>query len=142
MCKIRTIVLNDKKEITSDFMVEVKGIEINIIDRPAFCIFSPRNSNAYNTILFKFSNLEEEVMTDFSSDSSMSISIGCQSGCVYSCQYRDGATFDQLHELQIKFLGNNSTVRYQNNVRNFIKLIEEIKTEVGGKQAAETLRQK
>ena len=64
------------------------------------------------------------------------------SGCMYSCQYRDGATFDQLHELQIKFLGNNSTVRYQNNVRNFIKLIEEIKTEVGGKQAAETLRQK
>lgn len=64
------------------------------------------------------------------------------SGCMYSCQYRDGATFDQLHELQIKFLGNNSTVRYQNNVSNFIKLIEEIKTEVGGKQAAETLRQK
>ena len=64
------------------------------------------------------------------------------SGCMYSCQYRYGATFDQLHELQIKFLGNNSTVRYQNNVSNFIKLIEEIKTEVGGKQAAETLRQK
>lgn len=64
------------------------------------------------------------------------------SGCMYSCQYRDGATFDQLHELQIKFLGNNSTVRYQNNVSNFIKLIEEIMSEVEKRQSAEKGRQR
>ena len=130
MCKIRTIILNNAKEITCDFIVEVKNIEINIIDRPAFCIFCPPNSNGYNSILFKFSNLNEGIMHEFSNDSSIEISVGQQSGCVYSFQYRDDASFIHINELEKTILKNGNITRYQNNVLNFRKLIDEIRKAV------------
>ena len=130
MCKIRTIILNDEKEIVNDFVVEVKNIDINIIDRPAFCIFSPNNANGYASLLFKYSNIDENIINKFSKDSIVSIGVGQQSGCVYSFLYRESITPIHLNEMANELLTCNNTIRYQNNVRNFIKLVGEIRKSV------------
>ena len=130
MCKIRTIILNEAKEITNDFVVEVNDIDINIIDRPAFCIYSPPNSNGYASLLFKYSNIDENITRKFSKDSIVSIGVGQQSGCVYSFQFREDISPIHMNELTHELLKNNKTIRYQNNVRNFIKLIGEIRKSV------------
>ena len=130
MCKIRTIILNKAKEITNDFVVEVNSIDINIIDRPAFCIYSPPNSNGYATLSFKYSNIDENITRKFSKDSIVSIGVGQQSGCVYSFQFREDISPIHMNELTHELLKNNKTIRYQNNVRNFIKLVGEIRKSV------------
>lgn len=130
MCKIRTIILNEAKEITNDFVVEVNNIDINIIDRPAFCIYSPPNSNGYASLLFKYSNIDESIIQKFSKDYIVSIEVGQQSGCVYNFLYRENISHIHMNELAHELLNNNKTIRYQNNVRNFIKLIGEIRKSV------------
>ena len=130
MCKIRTIILNDEKEIANDFVVEVKNIDINIIDRPAFCIFSPNNANGYATLLFKYSNIDENIINKFSKDSIVSIGVGQQSGCVYSFQFREDISPIHMKELANELLTCNNTIRYQNNIHNFMKLIVEIRKSV------------
>lgn len=130
MCKIRTIILNKAKEITNDFVVEVNNIDINIIDRPAFCIYSPPNSNGYASLLFKYSNIDESIIQKFSKDSIVSIGVGQQSGCVYSFLYREEISPMHLNELAYELLTRNNTIRYQNNIHNFMKLIVEIRKSV------------
>lgn len=130
MCKIRTIILNKAKEITNDFVVEVNNIDINIIDRPAFCIYSPPNSNGYASLLFKYSNIDENIIPMFSKDSIVSIEVGQQSGCVYNFLYREDISPIHMKELANELLTCNNTIRYQNNVRNFIKLVGEIRKSV------------
>ena len=130
MCKIRTIILNKAKEITNDFVVEVNNIDINIIDRPAFCIYSPPNSNGYASLLFKYSNIDENVIQKFSKDSIVAIEVGQQSGCIYSFLYRESITPIHLNEMANELLTCNNTIRYQNNVRNFIKLVGEIRKSI------------
>lgn len=130
MCKIRTIILNKAKEITNDFVVEVNNIDINIIDRPAFCIYSPPNSNGYASLLFKYSNIDESIIQKFSKDSIVSIEVGQQSGCVYSFLYREDISPMHLNELAYELLTRNNTIRYQNNIHNFMKLIVEIRKSV------------
>lgn len=133
MCKIRTIIINDEKEIANDFVVEVNNIDINIIDRPAFCIFSPYNANGYASLLFKYSNIDENIINKLSKDSIVSIGVGQQSGCVYSFLYREEISPMHLNELANELLSCNNTIRYQNNVRNFIKLIGEIRKSVNNR---------
>lgn len=130
MCKIRTIILNEAKEITNDFVVEVNDIDINIIDRPAFCIYSPPNSNGYASLLFKYSNIDENITRKSSNDNIVFIGVGQQSGCVYSFQFREDISPIHMKELANELLTCNNTIRYQNNVRNFIKLIGEIRKSV------------
>lgn len=130
MCNIRTIILNKEKEIKNDFVVEVNNIDINIIDRPAFCIYSPPNSNGYASLLFKYSNIDENVIQKFSKDSIVAIEVGQQSGCIYSFLYRESITPIHLNEIANELLTCNNTIRYQNNVRNFIKLVGEIRKSV------------
>ena len=130
MCKIRTIILNKAKEITNDFVVEVNNIDINIIDRPAFCIYSPPNSNGYASLLFKYSNIDESIIQKFSKDSIVSIGVGQQSGCVYSFLYREEISPMHLNELAYELLTRNNTIRYQNNIHKFMKLIVEIRKSV------------
>ena len=130
MCKIRTIILNKAKEIANDFVVEVNNIDINIIDRPAFCIYSPPNSNGYASLLFKYSNIDESIIQKFSKDSIVSIEVGQQSGCVYSFLYREDISPMHLNELAYELLTRNNTIRYQNNIHNFMKLIVEIRKSV------------
>ena len=133
MCKIRTIILNNEKEIKNDFVVEVNNIDINIIDRPAFCIFCPHNANGYASILFKYSNIDENIIQKFSEDSLVSIGVGQQSGCVYSFLFREEASSIHLDELVNELLTRNNTIRYQNNIRNFLKLIGEIRKSVNNR---------
>ena len=133
MCKIRTIILNKAKEITNDFVVEVNDIDINIIDRPAFCIYSPPNSNGYASLLFKYSNIDESIIQKFSKDSIVSIGVGQQSGCVYSFLYREEISPMHLNELAYELLTRNNTIRYQNNIHNFMKLIVEIRKSVNSR---------
>ena len=133
MCKIRTIILNNEKEIKNDFVVEVNNIDINIIDRPAFCIFCPHNANGYASILFKYSNIDENIIQKFSEDSLVSIGVGQQSGCVYSFLFREEASSIHLDELVNELLTRNNTIRYQNNIRDFIKLIGEIRKSVNNR---------
>ena len=130
MCNIRTIILNKEKEIKNDFVVEVNNIDINIIDRPAFCIYSPPNSNGYASLLFKYSNIDENVIQKFSKDSIVAIEVGQQSGCIYSFLYRESITPIHLNEIANELLTCNNTIRYQNNIHNFMKLIVEIRKSV------------
>ena len=130
MCKIRTIILNEAKEIKNDYVIEVNNIDLNIIDRPAFCIFSPPNSNSYASLLFKYSNIDESIIQKFSKDSIVSIEVGQQAGCVYSFLYREDISPIHMKELANELLTCNNTIRYQNNIHNFMKLIVEIRKSV------------
>lgn len=130
MCKIRTIILNEAKEIKNDYVIEVNNIDLNIIDRPAFCIFSPPNSNSYASLLFKYSNIDENIIQKFSKDYIVSIEVGQQSGCIYNFLYRENISPIHMKELANELLTCNNTIRYQNNVRNFIKLVGEIRKSV------------
>lgn len=49
---------------------------------------------------------------------------------MYSIPYRDDASFVYIKELEETILKNGKTTRYQNNVRNYRKLIDEIRKAV------------
>ena len=125
MCKIRIIIQNEKKEVEKDYIAEFKNPEIHIIDRPAFCIFFPRNSNGYENILFKYSNLREETLEANTDNMELMVIYGKISGCLYGVFMRNYKNTD-LENLCKQLKGSNSQIRFQSNIQNFFRLVKEI----------------
>ncbi len=125
MCKIRIIIQNEKKEVEKDYIAEFKNPEIHIIDRPAFCIYSPKNYNGYENILFKYSNLKEETLEANTDNSEFFVIYGKISGCLYSVSFRNFNT-KELTLLSKRLKENNDQVRFKSNIYNFFNLVREI----------------
>ena len=60
MCRIRTLIMVDNGEILKDTVIGVKGLRLNVIDTPAFCIYVRRNANGYENFILKYTNSTEE----------------------------------------------------------------------------------
>lgn len=129
MCKIRIIIQNEKKEVEKDYMAEFKDLDIHIIDRPAFCIYTPQNTNGYENILFKYSNLKEETLEANTNNTELFVIYGKISGCLYSVALRNYQNSD-LTVLSKQLRDTNNQVRFKTNIQNFFKLVKEIMTSV------------
>lgn len=125
MCKIRIIVQNAKKEVERDYVAEFKNPEIHIIDRPAFCIYIPKNSYGYKNILFKYSNLREETLEANTDNTELFVVYGKNSGCLYSVTLRN-YTNNDLSSLSKQLKESNNQVRFKSNIQNFFNLVKEI----------------
>lgn len=125
MCKLRIIIQNEKKEVEKDYIAEFKNPEIHIIDRPAFCIYIPKNSNGYESILFKYSNLREETLEVNTDNTELFVIYGKISGCLYSVLLGNCKNID-LENLCKQLKGSNSQIRFQSNIQNFFRLVKEI----------------
>lgn len=129
MCKIRIIIQNEKKEVEKDYIAEFKYLDIHIIDRPAFCIYTPQNTNGYENILFKYSNLKEETLEANTDNSELFVIYGKISGCLYSVALKNYQNSD-LTILSKQLRNSNDQVRFKTNIQNFFKLIKEIMVSV------------
>lgn len=125
MCKIRIIIQNEKKEVEKDYTTEFNNPEIRIIDRPAFCIYTPKDCNGYGSILFKYSNLREETLKENMDNTELSVIYGKISGCLYCVSFRNYSNRD-LDFLSKKMRNSRNGVRFKLNIRNFFKLVKKI----------------
>lgn len=125
MCKIRIIIQNEKKEVEKDYIAEFKNPEIHIIDRPAFCIYTPQNCNGYESILFKYSNLKEETLEANTKNTEFMVSYGKISGCLYGVSFRNYTNRDLLL-LSKNLRDSGDGVRFKSNIQNFFNLVKEI----------------
>lgn len=131
MCKIRIIIQNEKKEVEKDYIAEFKNPEIHIIDRPAFCIYAPKNCYGYESILFKYSNLREETLDANTENTELMVSYGKISGCLYGVSFRNYTNRDLLL-LSKKLRDSNDGIRFKSNIQNFFNLVKEIIQSVKG----------
>lgn len=138
MCKIRIIIQNANKEVEKDYVAEFKNPEIHIIDRPAFCIYAPKNSNGYENLLFKYSNLREETLSANADNAELFVTYGKISGCLYSVSLRNYKNSD-LILLCKKLKESNSQVRFKSNIQNFFNLVKEIIISVKAKSHESTV---
>lgn len=125
MCKIRIIIQNEKKEVEKDYIAEFKNLEIQIIDRPAFCLYAPKNCNGYESILFKYSNLREETLEVNNGNTELYVIYGKISGCLYGVSMRNYKNSD-LEILCKQLKDGSNQVRFQSNIQNFFRLVKEI----------------
>ena len=125
MCKIRVIIQNEKSGVDKDYFIEVKNLEIHIIDRPAFCIYTPKNSNGYESILFKYSNLKEKTLEATADNTELYVIYGKNSGCIYDVSFRNYSDRD-LDILSKTLKKKNDGVRFKSNMQNFTKMVIEI----------------
>lgn len=125
MCKIRIIIQNENKEVEKDYVAEFKNPEIHIIDRPAFCIYAPKNSTGYENLLFKYSNLREETLNANADNADLFVSYGKISGCLYSVSLRNCKNIDFML-LSKKLKESNNQIRFKSNIQNFFNLVKEI----------------
>lgn len=125
MCKIRIIIQNERKEVEKDYIAEFRNPEIHIIDRPAFCIYVPRNSNGYESILFKYSSLKEETLEANTDNMELMVIYGKISGCLYGVFMRNYKNSDWEY-LYKQLKGSNSQVRFQSNIQSFFRMVKEI----------------
>lgn len=125
MCKIRIIIQNEKKEVEKDYIAEFTNSEIHIIDRPAFCIYTPKNSNGYENILFKYSNLKEETLEANTKNTELFVIYGKISGCLYGIALRNYTSNDWSF-LKKQLKDSNNQVRFKSNIQNFFNLARDI----------------
>lgn len=131
MCKIRIVVLDCEKKVEKDYVVELESIDINIIDRPSFCIYARSNNNGFDNLIFRYSNLSEENISAEIGNNRILANIGLISGCLYSISFRpDEYNTKEMSSLCKIIKDKNSNVRYQSNVRSFFELAKKIISEV------------
>ena len=125
MCKIRIVVLDKSKEIEKDYILEFDDIQINIIDRPSFCIYAKGNINDYDTLLFKYSNIDEERQNK-DKDGYVCV-FGKNSGCLYNLSVKRGCYNSHKIESMLKEIGElNDNIRFRENIRKFFCLAKKI----------------
>lgn len=126
MCKLRTVVMNAPNSIVKDSVLDIGEITLNVIDIPAMCICVGRNVNGFENILFKYSNVIEEMSSISSKSSKTDATIGKNSGCIYAYQFRQETGLSEMDEIRKMALEKNDNVRYQTNVKSLLNLVEHI----------------
>ena len=124
---MRIVVLDKDKKVEKDYIDDLGNINVNIIDRPSFCIYARTNNNGFDNIIFRFSNLDEEnVSAEFGSHKIIA-NYGLISGCIYSMAFK----LDEYNPKDITSIckvvkEKNTSVRFQNNVKRFFDLAKAI----------------
>lgn len=126
MCRLRTIVADAKNNILKDSVIDVGKITLNVIDAPAICIYIGANPMGFEQILFKYSNIIEEMSSVFSKSNKSDATIGKNSGCIYAYQFKQETGLSEMDEIRNMALEKNDNVRYQTNIKNLLNLIEHI----------------
>ena len=126
MCNLRTIMMSATGKLLSDKVIDVGSISLNIIDAPAICICVEQNINGYENILFKYSNITENQLTISTESNNTLVTIGENSGCIYTYQFKHDIGMSELVEIKKCAIGKNETVRYSTNVGNLLNLIKHI----------------
>lgn len=127
MCKIRIVILDKEKNVEKDYTREIENVEINIIDRPSFCVYTKCNEDGFSSLHFKFSNLEEKYVSAKSSDNGISGDFGSVSGCLYKVLFKlSQYNNKEITSLHKKIKENSNSVRFQSNVKNFLNLAKAI----------------
>ena len=130
MCSLRLFRRNKLGNVT-DFTLQIPLVNINIIDRPAFCVYS-KNDNNYINIIFKYSNIDEGLIHESSDHGIMLADVGIVSGCFYAFSYNADyiLTDGMYYSIASKLKSQNSGIRFQTNVSEFVKLIKQIVPEL------------
>ena len=81
-------------------MIDVGKITFNVIDAPAMCIYIGANPMGFEQILFKYSNIIEEMSSVFSKSNKTDATIGKNSGCIYAYQFKQEAGLSEMAEIR------------------------------------------
>lgn len=130
MCKIRTLIIDTKGGILDDRIITLVNLALSVIDTPALCIFSTANANGYENIIFKYSNIVEKTLSVSSKSSKTIMTVGRNSGCVYTFQHKGGIGLSEVAEMREVALAENDNARYQRNVRLHLRLLKQIYEDV------------
>lgn len=121
MCKMRIVILDSNKNIENDFVADLGSINLNIVDRPAFCIYSKSNDNGYDNLIFKLSNIEElQIATE--NDNNWMAVYGKVSGCLYSISFKSIQHITQNTKTLYKNIQFSDSLRFNANISNYFKL--------------------
>lgn len=131
MCKMRIVILDKEKKVEKDYVAELGRIDINIIDRPSFCIYARNNVNGFDVLIFKYSNLDEENLSAEFGENRILVNFGLISGCLYSLAFK-------LKEYNLKDMSSlykivkekSSSIRFQSNIKSFFDLAKAIIADV------------
>lgn len=131
MCKIRIVILDKDKNIEKDYIADVGDIDINIIDRPSLCVYSRCNNNGYDSLILKYSNLDEENISENLERENVFAHFGSISGCLYDILFKYGEyNVRDFATLYRNIKQRNSNTRFQNNIKKFINLAKAIIADV------------
>lgn len=122
MCAIR-LIRRTSSSIINDQIIDLKGININPIDRPAYVLYASNNNN-YG-IEFVFTNDKEEREKYEFND--ISIEFGVNSGRIYKliANKKDINQTDTFHIIS-ESATDLSTERFKENIKNFIAICNQI----------------
>lgn len=122
MCAIR-LIRRTSSSIINDQIIDLKGININPIDRPAYVLYASNNNN-YG-IEFVFTNDKEEREKYEFND--ISIEFGINSGRIYKliANKKDINQTDTFHIIS-ESATDLSTERFKENIKNFIAICNQI----------------
>lgn len=122
MCAIR-LIRRTSSSIINDQIIDLKGININPIDRPAYVLYANNNNN-YG-IEFVFTNDKEEREKYEFND--ISIEFGVNSGRIYKliANKKDINQTDTFHIIS-ESATDLSTERFKENIKNFIAICNQI----------------
>lgn len=124
MCRIRTLIVDDKGEVQKDTIIDVRGLTLNVIDIPAFCVCARKNVNGFENIIFKYPNSTEEMQTFISASSLTLMTVGRISGCIYAYQYKSETGLSEMTEMKKKVLQKSTNARYRKNIEQQLRLLE------------------
>lgn len=130
MCRIRTLIMVDNGEILKDTVIGVKGLRLNVIDTPAFCIYVRRNANGYENFILKYTNSTEETDSINSKSYKTLMTVGRNSGCIYTFQYKSDVGLSEMTEMKRLALQGNGNARYQKNIEQQFRLLKQMHEEL------------
>lgn len=122
MCAIRLIRRDSNSQIY-DQVIDVKNIDINPIDRPAYVVFACKNDHCGMEFIFT-SDKEDRAKYQIND---IYIEYGINSGRIYSLitenvEVNQTDTFHIINDSKTEI----STERFKENIKNFIALCNEI----------------
>lgn len=126
MCRIRTLIKDGNDKIQKDIVIDVKGLTLSVIDTPSFCIYTGRNFNGFENIIFKYPSSTEPLLHLSSASSQTIMTVGRNSGCIYAYQYKSNIGLSELAEMKKTALQESKKTRYQTNVSLMLRLLEQV----------------
>ena len=131
MCKLRTLITENNGIILKDSVIDIGKVTLSVIDAPAMCVCN--NNNGYVNLIFKYSNIIEEMVPVLSDSNKTIMTIGRNSGCIYTYQFKQEIGLSELNEIKEAALKSNNGVRYQTNIKSLSNLIEHLYAKIKDK---------
>lgn len=129
MCKLRTLIIENNGKILKDSVIDIGKVTLSVIDAPAMCICK---NNGCDNFIFKYSNIIEEKVSVSSNSNKTIMTIGRNSGCIYTYNFKQEIGLSELKEIREAALKGNNGVRYQTNIKSLLNLVEHIYAKIKG----------